>query len=273
MAVAPPPERPLVRLRPRTMAELLDEPFALLRARPGTLLAVVAVVVLPIQLLLAVAQRSVFGPGLAEVLEDPTAVDTTTGDANGLLLWVGVLASSIALPFVAGAFAHLVVAWHDGRPAGAGDALRAVGRRWWALLASWVLVHLLQAIALISLVGPVLIMGFFLVTAPAIVVEGLGPLAGMRRSWTLCLRRYPLALGVGVLSGLVATLLGQALGFLPTLVGVLVGDQLGWVLASATSVLTAMVTTLGVTGATVLAYVDLRVRTEGLDLSLAAEDR
>lgn len=270
MAVAPPAERRLVALRPRTMAELVDEPFALLRARPGTVVAVVAAIVLPIQLLLAVAQRNVFGPGLGEVLADPTAVDTS-GDANGLLLWFGVLLSSLALPFVAGAIAHLFVAWHDGRPATAREALRAVGRRGWALLASWVLVHVLETLAVVTVVGPVFVMAFFLVTAPAIVVEGLGPLTGMRRSWQLCLRRYPFALAVGVLSGLVATLLGQALGFVPTLVGVLVGEHVGWLLASAASMAVALVTTAGVAGATVLAYVDLRVRTEGLDLVMAAE--
>lgn len=257
-------------MRPHTLADLLDQPFRLLKARPRTLLAVVAAAVVPVELLTAFGQRDLFGPGVGDLIRNPEAADTAGGGADGLLVVLAVLLASLALPFVAGSVAALVVAWEDGRRAAAGEALRAVGRRWWALLASWVLVHLLEAVAFVVPLGSVFVMAAFLVTAPAIVVEGLGPLAGMGRAWELARRRFFPVLGIGVVSGLVASLLGQSLGLLPTLLGAVVGDRIGWLVVSVTAMATSLVTTLGVAGTTVFCYLDLRVRTEALDLSLVA---
>jgi len=76
---------------------------------------------------------------------------------------------------------------------------------------------------------------------------------------------------LALLSGLVATLFGYALGIVPTVLSLLVGtDGFGWLLTAAAGVLTSLITMPVVAGTTVLIYLDLRVRTEGLDLELEA---
>jgi hypothetical protein len=76
-----------------------------------------------------------------------------------------------------------------------------------------------------------------------------------------------------LLSGLVATLFGYALGIVPTVLSLLVGtDGFGWLLTAAAGVLTSLITMPVVAGTTVLIYLDLRVRTEGLDLELEAAE-
>jgi hypothetical protein len=56
-------------------------------------------------------------------------------------------------------------------------------------------------------------------------------------------------------------------------VSLLVGtDGLGWVLTAASGILTSLITMPVVAATTVLIYLDLRVRTEGLDLELDATE-
>ena len=84
-------------------------------------------------------------------------------------------------------------------------------------------------------------------------------------------RRFWRVLGLALLSFLVESLFEFAIGLLPTVVSYLLGtDGVGWVLAAATAILTQLVTVPVVAGITVLIYLDLRVRTEGLDLELDA---
>src|SRR3546814_11415483 len=86
-------------------------------------------------------------------------------------------------------------------------------------------------------------MAWFLVVAPVIGAERLGPIAAMRRSARLTSRRFWPVLGLGVLSGVVAYLFNQALGLLPTVLALVVGtDGFGWVLLAASGVLTSLIT-------------------------------
>ena len=114
-------------------------------------------------------------------------------------------------------------------------------------------------------------MTWFLVTAPVIGAEGLGPIKAMRRSARLVRRRFWPVMGLTLLSGVVATLFGYALGLVPTMLSLLLGtDGAGWLLTAASGVLTSLITMPIVAATTVLIYLDLRVRTEGLDLELDA---
>ena len=114
-------------------------------------------------------------------------------------------------------------------------------------------------------------MTWFLVTAPVMGAEGLGPIEAMRRSARLVSRRFWTVLGLALLSVLVESLVEIAIGFLPTFVSYLLGtDGIGWVLPAVVAILTTLITMPVVAGITVLIYIDLRVRTEGLDLELEA---
>jgi len=274
------PSAPDLDLQPMTVADILDGAFAVIKARPARILGMTAVWVVPLHLVVAYLQREASGgESLLEAFssQDPTvqAEAARTGSESGqfwavLATW---LIPGVALVFVAAALAHLVAAWTSGRDLGAGVLLRVVGRRSWALLVSFVLVHLAEAAAIVAFyIGPVFIMAFFVVTAPVIGAEGLGPLAAMKRAGNLASRRYWRSLGVGVLIGLVAVVLANALGGLPQTLAYFAGYDLAWPLIAAGNILGAVITTPFVAAATVLLYLDLRMRTEGLDLELAAID-
>lgn len=68
-----------------------------------------------------------------------------------------------------------------------------------------------------------------------------------------------------------AAVLSQVLALLPELLGLLIGPDHGWIVVGIGAIGGQMIATAVVAGATVLAYLDLRVRTEGLDLALAAD--
>jgi hypothetical protein len=137
---------------------------------------------------------------------------------------------------------------------------------------AWLAVHLAElAGALAAGVGLLVAMTFFLVAAPAIAVEGLGPFAGMGRSFRLAGRRFWWLLGFALLSGLVASTLGQVLGLLPQLLGLVLGPDLGWIALGVGTIVTQLVATTVVGASTALVYLDLRIRQEGFDLAWAAE--
>ena len=261
-----------------TASDILDGAFAILKAAPATIVAFTAVFAVPVQILAGWLQRDLFGgSSLFELLEDSDSSLTTLDSSSGDGTWASVIllfGPSLALVFVAAGLARLVGAWHVGRDLSLAELLRGSLPLAWPLLASWLLVHLAEGVGMLLCGLPALAaMTWFLVTAPVIGAEGLGPIEAMRRSARLTSRRFWPVMGLSLLSGLVAYLFSQALGLLPTVLTLFIGtDGIGWVLLAAGGVLTSLITMPVVAGATVLIYLDLRVRTEGLDLELQAAE-
>jgi hypothetical protein len=186
---------------------------------------------------------------------------------------LAILIPAIALVYVAAAIAHLVSQWIMGRDAPAGEMLRVAGRRSWALLGSFVIVKLAETAGVFACyIGLLFVMPLFVVVAPVIGVEGGGPVAAVARSVRLIRSRYFPTMGVALLMGIVALLLGNALAALPQGLAAWVGYEDGWPLLALGSILAQVVVLPFVAAATVLLYFDLRVRTEGLDLEMAAVD-
>jgi hypothetical protein len=262
-----------------TVADILDGAFAVLKASPARILGVVAVFVVPVQLIAAYLQRDLLnGDGLTELFNggDSSLLTASNQNQSAAATWapfVLIAGEAIVLPFVCGAVMRLVGGWYAGRDPKFGELMGAVGRRWWSLLAAWVLIHLLDAVFAIACVLPALLpMTAFIVTAAVVVAEDLGPIAAMKRSYQLVRRRFGPCLGVCILTGVVSYLLDQVLGILPETVALIVGTDVGWPLLAVGGVLSKLITTPLVAAATVLLYLDLRVRTEGLDLELDAID-
>jgi hypothetical protein len=257
------------------LADVLDGAFKLYKANAKALIAITAAFVVPVQLLAAYLRRDLFGgQGLLSVMNDSSAVSdggAEFGGNAGMLLAIG--ATVLVLPFVAGAVSRVVAASYLGEELSPGDALRATGRRWWALTAAWILVHVLEALALVACIVPFFfVMPLFVAVAPAIVVERLGPVRGMKRSARLIKPRLFPVLGIAVVSGLLASAVGAALGFIPQTVALLVGLRWGWLLLAAGEILVGIVTTPFVAIVATLVYFDGRIRTEGLDLAVMAAD-
>lgn len=258
-----------------TVSDVLDGSFAILKAAPATILAFTAVFAVPVQILGAWLQRDLLGgASLLDMFDGDTSLAGVDDGSLGST-WAQVVllfGPSLALVFVATGLVRLVGAWHVGRDLSLGELLRGSVPLAWPLLASWFLVHLAEAVGMLLCgVGGLVAMTWFLVTAPVVGAERLGPVASMRRSWRLVARRFWPVMGLSILSSVVAMLFGYALGLVPTVLSLVVGtDGFGWLLTAASGILTSLITMPIVAGITVLIYLDLRVRTEGLDIELDA---
>jgi hypothetical protein len=151
--------------------------------------------------------------------------------------------------------------------------LGIVGRRWWALLGSFVVVHLAEiAGGFACYIGTLFVLPLFVPVAPIIGTEGASVGEALRRSVRLVRARYFPVMGVAVLMGVVSALLGLALASLPQAIAVSLDTESAWPLVALGNIVSQVVTTPFVAAATVLLYLDLRVRTEGLDIELAARE-
>jgi len=261
-----------VPLRPMTMGDLLDGGFNVLRAEAKTVLALAAVFVVPVQLLVAFLNRDAL-TDFDRLIEETVATGTSTANVgSGWASLIGTVGTSLGQTLIAAGLALMVVAWYSGSRPALGEILRSLWPRIPAVGVAWLFVHLLELAGLFALgLGALVAMTFYLVAAPVIAVEGVGPFAGMARSGRLAGRRFWFVLGFGILSGLVASTLGQVLGLLPQFLGLVLGPGFGWIALGVGAILTQLVSTTVVGASTALLYLDLRIRLEGLDLAWGAE--
>jgi hypothetical protein len=256
-----------------TMSDLLDGAFTIVKQAPATIIGLTALFALPIQVLGAFLSRGAEGfdwdEAVTESGESTFQFGPSLSTGTALVVQIG---SMLALVVVASAIARLVSAWYVGHDLTFGELLRGTGPIAWALIASCALVHLLEGISILGLgVLPLAVMTWFLVTAPVIGAERVGPIQAMRRSARLVNRRFWNVLGAALLGYLVEQLFAFAIGLAPELVSFFLGTEgVGWVLPAVINVITQLITMPFVAALTVLIYLDLRIRTEGLDLELRA---
>jgi hypothetical protein len=264
-------------MHPMTLSDVLDGAFKLFRANARTILLIVFAIILPVQLVSAFLLRDQFSTGLLNVFRDPTLAQAAANDgaSSGELVVSGVstLLGLLVTPFVAGAVSRVVGASYLGREITPGVALRAALRRFPALLGAFVLVHLVELGGFVLCVLPgFALSALYTLVAPAIVVEEIGPVRAMRRSWRLVRPHFWSVLGIALLAGVIANILGQVLGTLPIVVGIVFGGTFAWVLVALGGLLSSMVATPFVAIAATLLYFDARIRHEGFDLQMMAAD-
>jgi hypothetical protein len=259
-----------------SFADLLDGAFRLLRANLATIVLVTAVFIVPLQLISAFLSRDLFGGrGIFDVIDDPSlAQQSADSDVSAIQLFGTGSAALIGLlitPFVGGVITKVVSASYLGQQLSAGQALRATARRFGALLMVAILVHLVELVGFVLLILPSLVaMAFYICTTPAVMVEELGPIKAMRRSFALVRRRFWPVLGIAVVSGLMAFILSYILGSPFTFAGQAIGLHWGFILVAIGRILPALVATPFVTIVATLIYFDARIRHEGFDLQMMA---
>jgi hypothetical protein len=109
-------------------------------------------------------------------------------------------------------------------------------------------------------------MALLLPVAPVIALERIGPFAAIKRSISLSKRRFWAILWIALLSGVVATSLSLMLPLLPLAIVSIVGFGGEQYVVGASTIAASLLVLPFVAGAAVMAYFDLRVRTEGLDI-------
>jgi hypothetical protein len=85
-------------------------------------------------------------------------------------------------------------------------------------------------------------------------------------------RQFWRGLGVIVAATVGASVLTLVMGGLPTLLASLLPSPFDWIGTAAVSAAVAMIVTTALVSVSVLLYIDLRIRTEGLDLELGMAD-
>src|SRR5215471_9929208 len=264
---------PRVALRPMTVADILDGGFGVVKARPRRILAIAAGFAIPVNLLVGFLQRGVYGgQGIADYLNDPAVANSSSNDAGPALGFLAaIVLSAVTLALVTGAIAHLVGQWTMGRDAPAGEMLGAVGRKWFAILVAVAVVKVIETLGLFGCyIGLLFVFPLFVPVTPIIVMESTGPFAAISRSTQLVRRRYWNVMGIALLIGVAGLLLTLALSLLPQAVALAIGFRVGWPLAALGRIAAETVVVPFTAAATVLLYLDLRVRTEGLDIEMSA---
>lgn len=275
-ATADAPRLP-VPLRPLTVPDLLDGSLRAWKLAPGTVAGLAAVFIVPVQLLLGVLTRDeVEDVQIGQTFTDAFSA-TGPGDIDGGLggdvFVLSFIAQGVALALVTAGVATLITGWYLGRNPRVGDVVGVAVRRALPLLAAWVLVHVIEGLFAILAFIPVIVpMTWFAVVSPVVACERVGPIRAMRRSARLCNRRFGAVLGTCLLVAVVDVLLSGALTAVAALY-VELDLPAGWAVNTVVAAGALLITAPFVAGVATLLYLDLRVRTEGLDIELAAARR
>ncbi|MEU0566289.1 glycerophosphoryl diester phosphodiesterase membrane domain-containing protein [Nonomuraea sp. NPDC005983] len=313
----PPALRPgIIPLRPLGLGDILDGTIKLVRANPKAVLGLSAIAAVLAAVPVAVGQALLVG-NMGEALTDPESVSADpTAAYGGFLAQYGGTLVSYAVSFVVvtiltGVLTRILGRAVFGGSITAAEAWRLTKGRVPALfgVVGLMAVILVVPLAVIALVFVALIMSGvgssygeagallglglvsmilyicyalyfrtrFALAAPAVVLEGRGPLDAMRRSWNLVTgdfwRVFGILLLTSLLVGLVATILQVPFTFAGTVFGVLGGGTafsavLAAVLIAIGGTLGAMITYPFEAGVSGLLYADRRMRSEAFDLVL-----
>jgi hypothetical protein len=131
------------------------------------------------------------------------------------------------------------------------------------------------ASAVLCGIGLILVLPMFVVLSPVVAVEGVGPFAAVRRSWRLSSRRRAGTMIMLVIASVALTLAFQLIVW--SIGGAIQSQVTGdatwsWVVLGVVSAGFNLFLAPVQASWAVLAYFDLRVRSEGLDLEMAAAD-
>lgn len=262
---------PVARLRPRTAPQVLDAGFEVLRFRAKVIAILLVVLHGPFYAASVILVRQaddVSWPALliSRLWSGTTRDVGTTAD----YAWIGGSWASALFGemLFAVALASLIRAWLEGRDPGAPELLRATLRRLPAIAAVWVIALIMKSFAAaLCGVGILLVVPYLSILAPVVAFEPGGPFTWLGRS------RHLVGRAAG--KALFLTLMAPALSLLVSW-GLSAGQQLG--IASVDEVTTVMgiaaslLLVVARCSAMALFYIDIRVRTEGLDLAIRAPD-
>lgn len=263
-------------LRPTGPAGIYDGAFEVLKTRPRVLLAIAATVVVPTQLL---AMWGRGGPYPADVLGwivlagEPESTLATAFEERPAAVWATGALEVLATFLVGVAVATVVGAWYAGRDPGPREVLRAVARRPGPLVVAFVGMALAKVVGVLVLcVGLLLPLAWYAPLAPALAIENLGGGAALKRSFQLANRRVASVVGIVVGMALVDQVLRLSLQAIPWVLADSLPDAATTAVRCVLVLGVSTVSSVFIGAASTLLYLDLRVRTEGLDLELEATD-
>ena len=260
-------------LRPLAVGELLDASIKIYRGRARTLLAAVAVPVLPVVLFSTLVSASA---------GQPPSVDPVTGelssDGGDLLVYilgslVGSLAIIVASTIATAACFRSISGAYVGDDPDWKESIRYGFSRFWSVLGVTILTTLATLVGLVvCLVGALWPMAVFAVAMPVLLLEGTSAGRAMGRSRDLVRGYGWRTLGVVLLGTILASVF-QGMVAAPMILVTFAGGGVVVVaiLNGVTSAISIVLVTPFTAALTMALYVDLRVRKEGFDLYLWAQ--
>ena len=279
----PPENKPgVIPLRPLAVGEILDGVFSTIRRHARLVLTMSACVAI------VQAVLSVLVPGLLGAFTfnfsfgDTTNADTADASVQAFQLLsqgVGTLVTTVLTALLAGAMTVIVSEAVLGRPINGRSVWQRVRPRFWGLLGCSIIVGIVPAIGLLFCLAPGMwLWAAWALATPALVLEGLGPITAIKRSFRLVRgawwRTFWIRCLAWLISGVVAGVLAVPFAFLGLLItgvsGFSDGAPLGFVFFYALGTALAATVTLPLaSGVQALLYVDRRIRAEALDVRLA----
>ncbi|WP_148572820.1 DUF7544 domain-containing protein [Nocardioides caldifontis] len=302
----------IVALRPLRLGDLYDGAFKAIRQNPRVMLGMAIVLVTGFLLLpslvsvLMAAAGDLSGPFDADSFSATTEEqDPTQGIAAIVMSYVGNLLALVAGLMLTGLVVHVVAEAVLGRRTSFGQAWTAVRGRLLRLVGVMLLSLLVVLLVVAAAVAVIVAAGvtggtvaavvagfvavpaavvaivwlqvrFFLLAPPALVLERLGVVASMRRSYRLTAHQFWRTFGIYLLTTLVVGVAGSMLAMPFSILAVVGGlfvpeawAGLVYVLATYVGlVLTQALTTPFTAAVVALQYVDQRIRKEGFDIEL-----
>lgn len=273
-----------VPLRPLGVGDLLDGTFTTIRRNPRATVGLAALLVTLQQLLSLAFQLVTEGLPTFGNFEDQTFSLQAIGGFGGI---VGTLLAAVVGAVLTGMLVIVVSEDVLGRRVTAAEVWRRVRRRLGALVVAAAFAGLVPYLGLPFLVFPGLILwAAWALTTPALVLEGIGPFAALRRSWRLAWPDLVRVWWVRALSVLIGTLMSFLIAVPFGAAGLVLGFATGadddsrpvitvliLVLSALGAIAAGMITAPFLAGVQALLYIDRRMRAEGLDLVLRRQQR
>lgn len=265
------------------IGEILDATIHITRARFKDLVILVAVVAVPAQMLQFLVSLSVPESSVASTGFDTTDLGTgaqSAPDTDVFLLQMAALLLTIVIGLATSwlataACTEIVSATYLGGTSSWRDSLGVAWSRLGALVGANLTIFVVAGLALLACIAPgVWLFVMWAVAVPAIIIERIGGLQGMRRSFHLVKGRWWTIFAIVALGQIIAGVV-QSVVVLPLLPVLLIGDVgiVGPLVAVAIGNVVGVVLTYPFLAAlTVIIYYDLRIRKEGFDVALMLRD-
>lgn len=258
-----------MQITPRPFGEVISEGTTILgRVWRGFLAPVFWTSILLGALTIVIVVATGAGDVLQLILADPEVLETYTREQlieTTLTLFqagsISVLVQLLGTGFINLTVHRLVASAIAGEPLGPREATsRALGRML-VLVAAGFLAFVAVFLGLIALIIPgIWLAGYFTMISPVIALEHVGPVAALRRSFTLVRGRWWPTIGFLLLVGLLGSVAAQLVQLIaiPILAvgGVGIGTGLGFVLI----VVVQGVVIAAIAVMTTVWYIDLRAR-------------
>jgi hypothetical protein len=296
------------RFRAQAVGELLDSAFTLYRRNVRLILAITAVVQLPLALFSYLAyQLTGFSSTLTQLQQvsgSGTITSQQLSDVSSSLIRVlavivavGLLQALVVQPIATAAMTRAVGDVYLGSTPTVGGAYGAVGRRIGSVVAVSLLLFLAgvglfavafglaigaiyafgsSGAALLIVLIPALIFVVILVytrwlfAAPIVILERIGARAALRRSWQLVRGSTPRVLGITLLVGLITGILSAIVSALLSVVTQFGDENVRLILSQLASLIVAVLIQPISFIVVVLLYYDLRIRREAFDIEMLA---